>query len=335
MADRDEGATVRLAATIARSRHEADGGTLLGGIHPDTIVEMSLAAKREVDSLRAELAEAREKLARLRPTNEIRSAREAARRRMRLDGADAQALEHALTITERERDEVRADLARVTAERDKAIAIYRVSDHQRDEACRDRDRAMAERDAEIAQLRAELEEAVKYGNDYARRYIVAMERGSVLLLERDAARADLARMTRDLADERAAVAIAHERIAEVTAERDARPEISREDARAWTSDGIPYGEQVRAGAAIDEALRAHAAEASEPSPPPTAPPLLEWGPDGPRLSEYERKRLEREAEDALDGVCDECGGYLYVGEYGSLGMCPACNGTGRAGGPNA
>lgn len=37
------------------------------------------------------------------------SAREAARRRMPLDGADAQALENALTITERERDEAQAD----------------------------------------------------------------------------------------------------------------------------------------------------------------------------------------------------------------------------------
>lgn len=90
-------------------------------------------------------------------------------------------------------------------------------------------------------------------------------------------------------------------------------------------------ELFRVGRCVPPAEKAGsgAAEASEPSPPPTAPPLLEWGQDGPRLSEYERKRLERESEDALDGVCDECGGYLYVGEYGSLGMCPACNGTGR------
>lgn len=58
MGDHDNGATVRLAATIARSRHEADGGTMLDGIHPDTIVEMALAAKREVDGLRTELAQA-------------------------------------------------------------------------------------------------------------------------------------------------------------------------------------------------------------------------------------------------------------------------------------
>lgn len=87
-------------------------------------------------------------------------------------------------VTRDEADEItrlRADLARVTAERDEAIAIYRVSDHQRDEACRDRDRAMA---------------------------------------ERDVARADIARMDRALADERAAVAIAHERMDALAAERD-------------------------------------------------------------------------------------------------------------------
>lgn len=36
------------------------------------------------------------------------SVREACRRRLTLDGTDAQALEHALTITERERDEARS-----------------------------------------------------------------------------------------------------------------------------------------------------------------------------------------------------------------------------------
>jgi len=46
------------------------------------------------------------------PTGQL-TVREACRRRMPLDGADAQCLEHALTITERERDEARADLARL------------------------------------------------------------------------------------------------------------------------------------------------------------------------------------------------------------------------------
>ena len=41
--------------------------------------------------------------------------REACRRRMPLDGVDAECLEHALTITERERDTARADAASLAA----------------------------------------------------------------------------------------------------------------------------------------------------------------------------------------------------------------------------
>lgn len=43
----------------------------------------------------------------------VPSVREAARRRMPLDGTDAQALEGAVTITEAERDEARAEAARL------------------------------------------------------------------------------------------------------------------------------------------------------------------------------------------------------------------------------
>lgn len=42
--------------------------------------------------------------------------REACRRRMPLDGADAQALEHALTITERERDALREALGNMVVD---------------------------------------------------------------------------------------------------------------------------------------------------------------------------------------------------------------------------
>lgn len=84
-------------------------------------------------------------------------------------------------------------------------------------------------------------------------------------------------------------------------------------------------ELFRAGRCVK--VGSGAAEASEPSPPPTAPPLLEWGPDGPRLSEYERKRLER--DEASVGVCQACT------IYGPRTTCPACNGTGRKEGPDA
>lgn len=59
MFNHDDGATVRLAATIARSRYDAEDGVVLAGLHSETLVEMALAAKREVDGLRTELAEAR------------------------------------------------------------------------------------------------------------------------------------------------------------------------------------------------------------------------------------------------------------------------------------
>lgn len=48
--------------------------------------------------------------------------REACRRRMPLDGTDAQALEHAITITERERDEARAELRRTYVELSEAVS---------------------------------------------------------------------------------------------------------------------------------------------------------------------------------------------------------------------
>lgn len=49
------------------------------------------------------------------------TARAHARARGALDGADAQALEGALSLTERERDLLRAEVERLTAERDRAI----------------------------------------------------------------------------------------------------------------------------------------------------------------------------------------------------------------------
>jgi len=80
----------------------------------------------EVEKLRALLAEAHSRL----PVGDMKqridaalaepvkadptlTVREACRRRMPLDGTDAQALEHAITITERERDEARAEVERL------------------------------------------------------------------------------------------------------------------------------------------------------------------------------------------------------------------------------
>lgn len=67
--------------------------------------------------------------------------REACRRRMPIDGADAQALENALTITERERDEARAELSRWRGNFDGPLAFVR--DHT-DEAFRRGAEAMRE-----------------------------------------------------------------------------------------------------------------------------------------------------------------------------------------------
>ena len=213
MADRDEGATVRLAATIARSRHEADGGTLLDGIHPDTIVEMSLAAKREVDSLRAELEEERRR-------NSLGLVPCVKCGNYEVVG---QPCSWCRALATRRSAESRAEAAEAS------IALERVT--------------IAEMKLEAHQLRTNLH---------------------IARIERDAARADLARMTRAIADERAAVAIAHERMDALTAERDARPEISREDAR-WVSAQDPIDEDqwtpsaIPAVKRINAALRDHAA----------------------------------------------------------------------------
>lgn len=129
--------------------------------------------------------------------------------------------------------------------------------------------ASAKRDAEIAQLRADLARVTAERDREANDRQTAGDawndmrrQRDAALVERDTARADLAKLNRAIADERAAVAIAHARIAEVTAERDARPEISREDARRyveWRDGFSPHPANVDRLEPVDDALRAHAA----------------------------------------------------------------------------
>lgn len=87
------------------------------------------------------------------------SARQAARMRWPLDGTDAQALEGALTLTEKERDDAKAerDLAKslhdvAVSQRDASEWLLREVEHDRDAARRERDEARAE----IQRLRAKL-----------------------------------------------------------------------------------------------------------------------------------------------------------------------------------
>ena len=86
---------------------------------------------------------------------EQKSVRQRARERGALDGADAQALEHALTVTERERDEAQANY-RLMVERaaDEKLDGYRelasrlaAMEAERDEARRERDKARDELEA--------------------------------------------------------------------------------------------------------------------------------------------------------------------------------------------
>ena len=86
---------------------------------------------------------------------EQKSVRQRARERGALDGADAQALEHALTVTERERDEAQANY-RFMVERaaDEKLDGYRelasrlaAMEAERDEARRERDKARDELEA--------------------------------------------------------------------------------------------------------------------------------------------------------------------------------------------
>lgn len=101
--------------------------------------------------------------------------RRAARDRMPLGGRDAQALEGALAMTERERDEARAEIARLKSEaKDDEEAL----DHYRARTYRDGETDQLQRDLDAARAALAMKERER---DAARR-------------ERDAARAEIARL---------------------------------------------------------------------------------------------------------------------------------------------
>lgn len=106
--------------------------------------------------LLAEVAEARAEVERLKhlsvpaaPTITVGelsrlTVREACKRRTPLDGADAEALEHALAMTETERDEARRGLQLATAAANAATARLAAVERERDEA-----RVVVAKDAEV------------------------------------------------------------------------------------------------------------------------------------------------------------------------------------------
>jgi chromosome segregation ATPase len=121
--------------------------------------------------------------------------REAARRRLPLSGADAQALEGALALTERELDDARAQLAKVRIDLDAMIAV-----HDEVEADRDALRTLLT-EANRARSRS-CDELEQVRSTYRSTEAVLRKRIDELRGERDLARADLARVTaeRDAAD---------------------------------------------------------------------------------------------------------------------------------------
>ena len=114
--------------------------------------------------------------------------REHARNRGTLDGADAQALEHALTVTEIERDTARDQYVfMVQSAADQKLEGYRElaarlanAENERDEARRERDKARDEARSAVDEALRETAEAISHAHTMRR--------------QRDAARAELGRV---------------------------------------------------------------------------------------------------------------------------------------------
>jgi chromosome segregation ATPase len=168
-----------------------------------------------VDGYRRERDEAKTELEHyLRPASATESVRSAAKRRMVLDGADAQALENAITLTERERDEARAWQVQIAeplgylvrafgvggydvAEPSVIVKAWRELERERDEARAEMERLRRERDAAISELAHMHDEYTRIRSADADQREMTMT-CVMLVKERDEARAEAERLRREL-----------------------------------------------------------------------------------------------------------------------------------------
>lgn len=154
------------------------------------------------------------------------SARKAARLRTPLDGADAQALEHALTITEKERDAAYARLVELEKERD--LLRGSVDDYKRA-----MDDARSERNAE----RAAIDEAWKAAAVPVRGMVSLADVIADLREKRDEARAELNQLAARGAGDDAYIEGLREGIADAQAEAIAMVDLLRNLAAVIDRDG--------------------------------------------------------------------------------------------------
>lgn len=146
-----------------------------------TMLARAEQAEAERDALKAEVE-------RLRPTSLPVSVREACRRRMPLDGVDAQALGHALTLTERERDASRALLDALHETIVEHLSAEDEDDHAavKRAACE-----LAEARRMYVMILESRAKAEDDGDAFAKERDAAVARAEVAEQERDAARESL------------------------------------------------------------------------------------------------------------------------------------------------
>lgn len=116
--------------------------------------------------------------------------REACRRRMPLDGADAQCLEHAITITERERDEWKARVENTEADLRECL---KRADWLQGE-CTDAKGALAVETQHRREAEARLALLAESGTGYSQETVDAITK------ERETLRGEVARLTQRVSD---------------------------------------------------------------------------------------------------------------------------------------